>query len=160
LLDFLCELYYGARIHEHQVNDIYFVMQFQYSENKTGSVYMKQYLYNTHSCQGNKTIFTIRIVGAPQGGINNIKTPVCCHGDARMGSLCTVVEQRGISYCCQQYKGIWVIMSSTWYCCPILAEFEVSRQIFRKRSQISNFTQNPTSRGRTDTGVWADTTNL
>ena len=116
--------------------------------------------WHNRSCQGNETILSLRIVGDLQEGINNMKTPVCCHGDARIASLCIIVEQQSISYCCQQYKRIWITISSAWYCCPTLAEFEISRQIFRKRSQIWNFTQNPTSRSRTDTDIWADTTNL
>jgi hypothetical protein len=38
------------------------------------------------------------------------KTAECCHGNARMGSLYTVVELQNVSYCCLQYKRTYVFM--------------------------------------------------
>ena len=83
----------------------------------------------------NATMHSICIVVDLHVPVNNIK-PLCCHGNARMRALCTVIEQQYISYCCQQYNCISVFMQSARYCCPILTKSGIFRHIFAEVPNI------------------------
>jgi hypothetical protein len=63
----------------------------------------QQYNFNAPlRCHGHSV--TLPLCCWPTCTWQQYKTVDCCHGNATVGSLCTVVELQSILYCNQQYK--------------------------------------------------------
>ena len=60
-----------------------------------------------HCCYGNATL---SIVVDLNVRCQRYKTVDCCHGNRRMGFICTVVQLQNISCCCLHSKGPYVYM--------------------------------------------------
>ena len=63
------------------------------------------------------------IVGDLHVAVNNINSVQCCHGNDKLGSLCTVVKVQNIQFYCQQCKRTYVCMQSAPYFCSAVRKF-------------------------------------